>query len=118
MHSRYTAPAASAGVPARPSGIICSIAATVSLAGPSSRSLTTTAAPSDASLAATSAPMPRPDPVTMATLPSSLPMLPALSAHLLVQGDHSGAAEPDVVLQGHRGALDLTLARLAAQLPD
>jgi len=27
MHSRYTAPAASAGGPARPSGIICSIAA-------------------------------------------------------------------------------------------
>src|SRR5581483_6089512 len=40
------------------------------------------------------------------------------SAHLLVQGDHGGAAKPDVVLERHRGALDLALARLAAQLPD
>src|ERR1700753_344088 len=48
------------------------IAAAVSLAGPSSRSLTTTAAPSPASLRAISAPMPRPAPVTIATLPYSL----------------------------------------------
>ena len=36
----------------------------------------------------------------------------------LVEGDHGGAAEADVVLQGELRALDLTGAGLSAQLPD
>lgn len=48
-----------------------SIAATVSLAGSASRSLTTTRAPSEASLTAIALPMPRPEPETSATLPLS-----------------------------------------------
>src|SRR5882757_781025 len=52
-----------------------SMAATVSLAGSASRSLTTTFAPSLASFSAISRPMPRPEPETMATLPSRVPML-------------------------------------------
>ena len=36
---------------------------------------------------------------------------------LSVDRDDGGAAEADVVLQGHLGALDLALVRLAAQLP-
>src|ERR1700694_593070 len=52
----------------------------VSLAGASSRSLTTTAAPSRASRRATCCPMPRPDPVTIATLPSSCPIASGLPA--------------------------------------
>src|SRR5438876_2082111 len=51
-----------------------SVRAMVSLAGASSRSLTTTAAPSRASRSATCWPMPCPEPVTTATLPSSCPM--------------------------------------------
>ena len=35
----------------------------------------------------------------------------------LVNGDDSGAAEPDVVLQADLGVLDLTLVRVAADLP-
>src|SRR3954447_24405994 len=49
--------------------------ATVSLPGPSSRSLTTTRAPSLASFRAICRPMPRPDPETSATLPSNLPAI-------------------------------------------
>src|SRR6478735_5850988 len=52
--------------------------ATVSLPGPSSRSLTTTRAPSLASFSAICRPMPRPDPETSATLPSNLPAIPML----------------------------------------
>src|SRR5215831_1595835 len=59
-------------VTARPPS--CSTSDTVSFAGSSSRSLTTTCAPSRANRKATSRPMPRPDPVTMATFPSSKPM--------------------------------------------
>src|SRR6266851_2567754 len=55
-----------------------SMRAMVSLAGASSRSLTTTAAPSRASRSATCCPMPRPEPVTTATLPSSCLMLSRL----------------------------------------
>src|SRR4051812_31508580 len=40
-----------------------------------------------------------------------------VSACLLVDGHGAGAAEPDVVLQGDPGALHLTCAGLAAQLP-
>src|SRR5574343_667713 len=47
------------------------MAATVSSAGPASRSFTTTLAPSLASFIAMARPMPRPEPETMATLPSS-----------------------------------------------
>src|SRR5690606_32242189 len=43
---------------------------------------------------------------------------PAISAGPLVEGDHSGAAEPDVVLESQPGVLDLPGVGLAAQLPD
>src|SRR3954466_9454467 len=86
-----------------------SIAATVSLAGASSRSLTTTDAPSPASLRAISAPMPRPEPVTMATLPSSFPMCACLSGECDggVAGQGGGAVrEGDGELQGRHPVVD------------
>src|SRR3546814_15337311 len=58
------------------------MAATVSAAGSSSRSLTTTLAPSAASLSATARPMPRPEPEMIATLPLNL-----LIVRFLVLGD-------------------------------
>src|SRR5690242_16637044 len=67
-----------------------SISAMVSLAGASSRSLTTTAAPSRARRRATCWPMPRPDPVTIATLPSSCPIRSGLLgvARMIAQQRH------------------------------
>src|SRR4051812_26985249 len=98
-----------------------SIAATVSLAGASSRSLTTTAAPSAASFSAISRPMPRPDPVTRATRPSSLLIcdLLRLEGDDCVAGEGGGAIDQrdgereggallavDLVDRGDRGGAD------------
>jgi hypothetical protein len=48
-------------------------------------------------------------------MPSSL--VAGAPSHRLVDGDHGGTAEADVVLEGHLCALDLALLGVAAQLP-
>ena len=52
----------------------------------------------------------------VAPSPSRSPLRPA-SGGRLVDGDHGGAAEADVVLEGDLGAVDLALVGVAAQLP-
>src|SRR5262249_21002810 len=96
-------------------------------AGSRSRSPSATRQPLRTSARAVVLPIPRAPPVIATTLPPSerrtfFAIVPSSSRRLplgrrLVDGDHGGAAEADVVLQGGLRALDLPLVGFPAQLP-
>src|SRR6187399_181890 len=108
----------SAMVPPPSSPAVCS-------ASSRSRSPMATRQPLRTSAVAVALPMPRAPPVIATTLPLSdcrcfaigYLLLRRPSGRRLVDGDHGGAAEADVVLQGQLRALDLPLVGFAAQLP-
>ena len=100
--------------------------AAVCSASSRSRSPMATRQPLRTSAVAVALPIPRAPPVIATTLPlserrcfaiGSSSLVRRASARRLVDGDHGGAAEADVVLERHLGALDLPLVGLAAQLP-
>src|SRR6185295_10776424 len=99
--------------------------AAVSSARARSRSPIATRQPLRTSAIAVALPIPRAPPVIATTLPVSACRSFAIGNLLLrrplsrrlVDGDHGGSAEADVVLQGGLRALDLALVGLAAQLP-
>ena len=117
--ARSVTSSGSATVPPPSAAAVCSASAR-------SRSPIATRQPLRTSAAAVALPIPRAPPVIATTLPFSERRSFAIvlsssvrlgSGRRLVDGDHGGAAEADVVLQGDLGALDLALVRLAAQLP-
>src|SRR5207344_3462705 len=117
--SRSVTSSGSAIVPPPRPAAVCS-------ASSSSRSPMATRQPLRTSAAVVALPIPRAPPVIATTLPlrlrRSFAILPSSSSsgalgRRLVDGDHGGSAEADVVLQRGLRPLDLALLGLAAQLP-